>query len=95
VQVGHVKLDSFGIAPYRRLHAGSVSHEQTFYGTTWPELEPLLSIREVARVLGVSSRTVLRLAAAGDLDPVRIGRRTLFEAAAVRGFLDQRRESGP
>lgn len=71
-----------------------MSHEQAVYGATWRELEPLLSIRDVARVLGVSSRTVLRLAAAGDLDPVKIGRRTLFEAGSVREFLERQRE-GP
>ena len=69
-----------------------MSHEQTVYGAAWPELEPLLSIRDVARVLGISSRTVLRLAAAGDLEPVRIGRRTLFVAADIRSFLERQRE---
>jgi len=32
--------------------------------------------------------------AAGELDPIRIGRRTLFEAQAVRVFLERQR-AGP
>jgi len=37
----------------------------------------LLSLTEVAEILGVSERTVRRYVAAGDLDCRRIGRRTL------------------
>jgi excisionase family DNA binding protein len=70
-----------------------MSHDLSVYGAARLELEPLLSIRDVARVLGISPRTVLRLTAAGDLDPVRIGRRTLFVADDVRAFLERQRVS--
>ena len=44
--------------------------------TTYAEtrMEPLLRRREVAELLGVSVRTVNRLAERGELDVVRIGR---------------------
>jgi len=38
----------------------------------------LLDYRSAAEVLGVSVSTVRRLVAAGDISPVRIGRRSLF-----------------
>ena len=37
----------------------------------------LVSITATSEILGVSAKTVRRLVAAGDLDAVRVGRRTI------------------
>lgn len=37
----------------------------------------LVSITATAEILGISTKTVRRLIAAGDLDAVRVGRRTI------------------
>lgn len=37
----------------------------------------LVSPREAAEILALSTKTVRRYIAAGDLDPVRLGRRTI------------------
>lgn len=46
-----------------------------------------VSLAEAARLLGVSERTVRRLAASGDLGTVTVGRRRLVPMAAIRTFL--------
>jgi excisionase family DNA binding protein len=56
------------------------------------ELEPLLSIDEVARLLRVSESSVYRLVRSGDLTRVKVGGRTLFEPLAVREFIAGCRE---
>lgn len=71
------------------------SHSEAVYGDAPTALlEPLVSIAEAAELLGVSTRTILRLADAGDLQRVRIGRRTLFEPRVIRGYRDRQRERG-
>lgn len=58
-------------------------------------LEPLLSIEEAARILGVSRTTVRRLIVEGDLPCIRTSDaqqgRTLIEPAALRRYIDSRR----
>jgi excisionase family DNA binding protein len=56
-------------------------------------LEPLLSVDDVARVLGVSESGIYRLVRAGDLPRVKVGSRTLFEPAAIRVFIAHRRDT--
>jgi excisionase family DNA binding protein len=62
-----------------------------------PELEPLLSVKEVARLLNIHPRSVSRLIASGELPSVKFGdyqkstRRV--RPAALRNFI-ARKESG-
>jgi excisionase family DNA binding protein len=58
-------------------------------------LEPLLSVDDVVRLLGVSESGIYRLVRAGDLPRVKVGNRTLFEPAAIRAFIAERREASP
>ena len=55
-----------------------------------PGVEPLLSIKQVARTLGVHENTVRRYIAQGDLPAIRLGYgrgRVMVEPAALRRFL--------
>ena len=52
------------------------------------DLEPLLSVKEVAEYLGISESGVYRLCRAGDLIGVKVGGRTLFEPREVREFIE-------
>lgn len=45
--------------------------------------------REVAKALDLSERQVLRLAQAGELPHVRVGRSVRFDPAAVEAWLRQ------
>jgi excisionase family DNA binding protein len=45
--------------------------------TSAPVARRLVSLVEAAKILGVSTKSVRRYIAAGDLDAVRIGRRTI------------------
>jgi excisionase family DNA binding protein len=45
--------------------------------TSAPVARRLVSLVEAAEILGVSTKSVRRYIAAGDLDAVRIGRRTI------------------
>lgn len=55
------------------------------------QLEPLLSIREAAALLGVSPQTAGRLVHAGELAAVRVGkRRLLVSPSSLREFIDRR-----
>jgi excisionase family DNA binding protein len=55
-------------------------------------LSPLLSINEVAELLGISRPTVYALIRRGDLAPIRVGERLRFEQADVRSYLERNRE---
>lgn len=57
--------------------------------------EELLSLREVARWLSVSQRTVHRLRRAGHLRPYWVGGRLRFDPQDVRAYLGSRREGPP
>jgi excisionase family DNA binding protein len=58
-------------------------------------LSPLLSINEVAELLGISRPTVYALIRRGELIPIRVGERLRFEKADVRDYLERNRESAP
>ena len=55
-------------------------------------LSPLLSINEVAGLLGISRPTVYALIRRGELVPIRVGERARFEPADVRLYLERHRE---
>ena len=58
------------------------------------ELEPLLSVDEVASCLRISESGVYRLIRRGDLPVVKVGGRTRFEQVALRHFIaSQRRDA--
>ena len=58
-------------------------------------LEKLLTISEVARLLGVSRGSVYALMREGELIPIRVGERARFKPAEVRKYLERHREAGP
>jgi excisionase family DNA binding protein len=58
-------------------------------------LEELLTIANVARLLGVSRWSVYVLMRAGELVPIRVGERARFEPAAIRAYLERHRERKP
>lgn len=53
--------------------------------------EALLSADDVARLLGLTRKTVYRLTQAGDLRHVRINKTVRFEPAAVRAYVESHR----
>jgi putative molybdopterin biosynthesis protein len=55
-------------------------------------LAPLLSINEVAQLLGISRPTVYALIRRGELIAIRVGERLRFDPADVRGYLERNRE---
>lgn len=73
----------------------TLSHEGTRYG---PDRTSLLTREQVAEQLGISWRTVARLAADGELPRVRFGRATRYRPEDVRALvnahLDDERPAG-
>jgi excisionase family DNA binding protein len=59
------------------------------------ELEPLLTVRAVCRVLGISKPTLYRLIHSGELMPVRVSKSPRFLPADIRAYLERQREAGP
>jgi predicted DNA-binding transcriptional regulator AlpA len=54
--------------------------------------EPLLSVKDVQKFLGLSEAGVYRLFRVGDLETVLLGkRRRCVEAATLRAYIAQRR----
>ena len=53
-------------------------------------MRSLLSVRQVANILGSCIATVRRYAASGKLAYVRIGTRLRFDPSVVAAFLDSR-----
>jgi excisionase family DNA binding protein len=58
-------------------------------------LAPLLSINDVAGVLGISRASVYTLIHSGELVPIRVGERARFDPVDVRDYLDRHRETTP
>ena len=58
-------------------------------------IEKLLTIDDVARVLGISRGSVYRLMRSGELLAIRIGERARFEPTDVRAYLERHREVQP
>jgi excisionase family DNA binding protein len=56
--------------------------------------ERLLDARQVGELLGVSAKSVLRLAAAGELPVVRIGRQYRFRPSSLEEWLQQAEAAG-
>lgn len=54
--------------------------------------ERLMTKTDVARLLGLSTRTVQSLVRRGDLIPTRIGRLVRFTPAAVQAFIHSNTE---
>jgi excisionase family DNA binding protein len=51
-------------------------------------IEKLLTVEDVMGVLRISRPTLYRLLKARRLEPVRIGKRTLFDPGDIRAFID-------
>ncbi len=49
----------------------------------------LLTVEELMGMLRISRPTLYRLLKAGKLEPVRIGKRVLFEMSDIRAFIDR------
>jgi excisionase family DNA binding protein len=69
-------------------HVGTPAYESD-------RLERLLTIDEVARLLGISRGSVYGLVRRGELTPIRVGERARFEPWNVRGYLERHREAVP
>ena len=52
------------------------------------QFEPLLTLKQVAVVLGLSERSVRRIIQAGDLPAIRIGGSPRIRSADLRAYLD-------
>jgi excisionase family DNA binding protein len=55
-------------------------------------LDPLLSINDLAGLLGISRASVYTLIHSGELVPIRVGERIRFEPADVRAYIERHRE---
>jgi excisionase family DNA binding protein len=59
--------------------------------TEMPRLEPLIFADELRELLRISKPTMHRLMREGEIPFVKVGRRTVFEPAAVREYLARHR----
>jgi excisionase family DNA binding protein len=51
----------------------------------------LVDVKETGRLLGIKETKVYDLLRTRELPPVKIGRRTLIELAAIRDYIDRQR----
>ena len=58
-----------------------------------PSCEPLISAEEVAEILQVSQKTVLRMASRNEIPSVRVGRMTRFRASAIDAWVRKQMEA--
>lgn len=57
-----------------------------------PVLKPLLTLEQVAGMLGVHRTTVARLAYSGKIRCVPIGKRLMFDEADISKFIEGRKQ---
>ncbi len=60
-----------------------------WYDSLMEEGIELLTVEELMKTLRISRPTLYRLLKAGKLEPVRIGKRVLFESKDIRAFIDR------
>jgi excisionase family DNA binding protein len=66
--------------------------KQATDGAGTPRAPLLIRAEEVARLVGVSTRTLWRLVNAGEFPrPIHVGRNTRWRAADVEGWVSRRR----
>ncbi len=53
----------------------------------------LLSITQVAQMLGVSERTIYRLMEQGELHPFKMGKSWRFDESDIDGYINRLREA--
>lgn len=53
----------------------------------------LINARETAVMLAISSRTLWKLTASGDIPHVRIGRAVRYDPRDLRSWIDRRRQN--
>jgi excisionase family DNA binding protein len=58
-------------------------------------VRPLLSLNEVARVLGINRSTMYSLLRTGELEAIRVGKRKKFRPEHLEAFLERGRERAP
>jgi excisionase family DNA binding protein len=66
-------------------------HESTTYAEP---RTPLLTVNDLARLLGISRDSVYRMIRSGELVPYRVGERFRFRPEDVETYLERQRE-GP
>jgi hypothetical protein len=64
----------------------------TVYGRSESPAPLLVSAKDVARMLGISPRSLYAVTASGDLACIQIGRRKLYERAEIDRFINGRRQ---
>ena len=75
---------------------GTTRHESTEHEERGDVRVPrMMTMPEVADVLGVSVRTVIRAINCGDLVATRIRRSTRIAVSDLRNYLDTRRDLSP
>ena len=57
-------------------------------------IEKLLTVQDLMDTLRISRPTLYRMLKAGRLKPVRIGKRTLFDPADIRGLIEEAKTGG-
>jgi excisionase family DNA binding protein len=70
------------------------AHLQTS-GYDSDRIAQLLTISDVAALLGISRGSVYRLMRSGELVAIRVGERARFDQADVRAYLERNREITP
>jgi excisionase family DNA binding protein len=55
-------------------------------------LEPLVSVEEAQRILGITRAGLYKCIGRGELPVVKVGRRALFDPADLRALIDSREE---
>lgn len=68
------------------------THGSTTYAA--PRM-PLMTVNEVATLLGVSRGVIYRLVARSELQPYRVGARLRFRPEDVDEYLERTRETSP
>ncbi len=61
----------------------------SFVGSKVPPLEDLLSVKQAARVLGLSVKTLRTWILHHQIEIVKVGSRVMFKQSTLREFIDR------
>ena len=60
-----------------------------------PQLEPAMTVKDVAAFLNVDEKTVYRLSQKGELPGFKVAGAWRFQRADIQSWIDVRKASGP
>lgn len=88
------RLERVGRRDPANLMANAAQVDERYNASAPTPLAPLLSIKDLANLLGVSESMIRKMVAQGKLPYIRMGSKTGFRVASIEAWLAENEQGG-